>query len=86
MSIKRPATRLSFAEVSCPLSDPNARSKRSTQPDDKDDYLARGYSISISNDGVNFGDADSIVVFDSTCVNCTKLGTKVICMKTVSKL
>ena len=77
------ALRLSFAEVSCPLDKHVIRRKRSELSNEPDGYIARGYSISISNDGANYGLSDSIVIFDSTCVNCTKDGDKIYCAKDV---
>ena len=79
----RSALRLSFAEVSCPLDKHVTRRKRSELAHDPDGYIARGYSISISNDGANYGLSDSIVIFDSTCVNCTKDGDRLHCIKDV---
>ena len=79
----RSALKLSYAEVSCPLDKHVIRRKRSELAHDPDGYIARGYSISISNDGANYGLSDSIVIFDSTCVNCTKDGDKIHCIKDV---
>ena len=83
-STKRPATRLSFAEVLCPL-DINDTLRYITNPSrHHDTYIARGYAISITNDGLHFGDSDSIVIFNSSCVNCTKTGNQIACLRDVS--
>ena len=47
-------------------------------------YIARGYAISITNDGLHFGEPDSIVIYNSSCVNCTKAGNQVLCQRNVS--
>ena len=83
LSTKRPATRLSFAEVVCPL-DNDTFEQISNSPRRHDTYIARGYSISITNDGKHFGEPDSIVIFNSSCVNCTKTGNQIECLKDVS--
>ena len=83
-STTRPALRLSFAEVSCPLDKHVTRRKRSELENEPEDYIARGYSIAITNDGINYGLPDSVVIFDSTCVNCTKDDDKIFCKKDVS--
>ena len=80
---KLPATRLSFAEVVCPL-DNDTFEHISNSPRRHDTFIARGYSISITNDGKHFGESDSIVIFNSSCVNCTKTGNQIECLKDVS--
>ncbi|XP_052788954.1 uncharacterized protein LOC128223686 isoform X4 [Mya arenaria] len=44
-----------------------------------DGFLALGYNISLSNDGDLYSVDDIIVVHDSDCVQCTRIGTEVIC-------
>ena len=83
-AVKLEATRLSFAEVVCSLHEVTVRSKRNVKQTAKDTFIARGYDVSISNDGVHFSVADSIIIFDSTCVNCTKVGKNIFCVKDVS--
>lgn len=70
-----------FVEVICPLE--KTRKKRSTFFKE-DDYIAFGYMISVSNDGVKFSEEDILVIFDSECVNCTKHNGNVICRQNVS--
>ena len=82
-AVKRPAKRVSFAEVTCPLQHETKRTKRAALQNQEGSYVARGYSVSISNDAISFGDTDSMVVFDSTCVNCTKIGIDIVCTKDV---
>ena len=77
------AKRISFAEVSCPLKHETKRTKREALGQKESAYVARGYSVSISNDAINFGETDSMAVFDSTCVNCTKHDLHIVCMKDV---
>ena len=75
---------MSFAEVTCPLEHANKLSKREALlSPEEGTYVARGYSVSISNDAVSFGDTDAMVVFDSTCVNCTKLDIDIVCTRDV---
>lgn len=68
-----------LVEVLCPLE--KARKKRSLQ---EDDYIAYGYAISVSNDGVKYSEEDILVIFDSECVNCTKNSSDIICRQNVS--
>ena len=75
-SYTREAAKLSFAEVVCPIV--------SSYIGWKENYIARGYTISIANDGVHFGESDAIVIFDSACVNCTKIGDYISCLQDVS--
>jgi len=70
----------SFAEVSCPL--PTERTKRNVD-DSSVDYVARGYYVSVSNDGVTYSEEDLLVIYDSTCVNCTVDGSITTCVVTV---
>ena len=81
------AKRMSFAEVSCPLEHENKRTRREAlRSQDEGTYVAWGYSVSISNDAISFGDPDAMVVFDSTCVNCTKIDLDIVCKKDVRLL
>lgn len=56
----------SMSEVRCPL----YRQKREVNGNN-DGYISRGYSISVSNDGVTFSEEDVLVIYDSTCVKCS---------------
>ena len=81
----RPGSRLSFAEVICPLLNESVVPADLSNIAWKGSYIARGYTIAIANDGIHYGEYDSIVVYDSTCVNCTKVGNNVTCTQTVSQ-
>ena len=37
--------------------------------------FARGYNVSVSNDGTLFSIEDSILIYDSSCVECSNNGT-----------
>ncbi|XP_060598353.1 uncharacterized protein LOC132752093 [Ruditapes philippinarum] len=67
----------SLFEVYCPLS--NGRVKRSKNADLADDFVSRGFRVSVSNDGNGYSDEDSIVIFDSQCVDCSKVNGKIVC-------
>ena len=79
----KPATRLSFAEVVCPLDEHNFDGSSGASRR-QDTYIARGYSIAIANDGIHFGESDSIVIYNSSCVNCTKTENEIECYRDVS--
>ena len=79
----KPATRLSFAEVVCPL-DGNKVDGSSSSSRRRDTFIARGYALAIANDGKHFGESDSIVIYNSSCVNCTKTGNQIECNRDVS--
>ncbi|CAG2252810.1 unnamed protein product [Mytilus edulis] len=56
----------SFSAVSCPLpTSSERRRKRSIS-----DKTADGYDISLSNDGTNFGDEATILIYDDECYSC----------------
>ncbi|XP_063435949.1 von Willebrand factor D and EGF domain-containing protein-like [Mytilus trossulus] len=56
----------SFSTVSCPLpTSSDRRRKRSIS-----DKTADGYDISLSNDGTNFGDESTILIYDDECYSC----------------
>ncbi|XP_060560747.1 von Willebrand factor D and EGF domain-containing protein-like [Ruditapes philippinarum] len=67
----------SLFEVYCPLS--NGRVKRSKNADLAGDFVSRGFRVSVSNDGNGYSDEDSIVIFDSQCVDCSKVNGKIVC-------
>lgn len=69
-----------FVEVSCSLK--QSRKKHATTSD-IDDYIAEGYRVSVSNDGVTFSEEDILIIFDSLCVNCSKTDGKVTCIRKV---
>jgi len=71
-----PATLDSFIQVFCPL--PKERKTRSTAKA-IDDQIAYGFKIAVSNNGKAFSKDDSIVIFDSTCVDCAKSNGSIIC-------
>jgi len=56
-------------EIMCLL--PTFKTRRSVAESSTDDYIARGYHVSVSNDGVTYSDEDVLVIYDSTCVSCT---------------
>ncbi|XP_052239413.1 uncharacterized protein LOC127850426 isoform X2 [Dreissena polymorpha] len=66
-----------YMEVSCQLAQ---RKKRSVDAD-IDGIVARVYNISLSNDGVNFSEEDTLVVYDSACVSCNKTDDTFTCKK-----
>lgn len=72
----------SMYEIYCPF--PGSRDKRSL-PDDNipDNQVSHGFLTSVSNDGKAFSEGDTIVIFDSQCVNCTKVEDKIVCTKEV---
>ena len=70
----------SSVEVSCPLI--YERKRRSDDIDS--DRIARGYKVSVSNDGVTYSEEDILVIYDSTCVNCTVVGSTAMCVAKVS--
>lgn len=59
----------SISEIRCPL--PTQRARRSVEKSSNEDYIARGYYVSVSNDGVTYSEEDFLVIHDSTCVNCS---------------
>ncbi|XP_076111545.1 von Willebrand factor D and EGF domain-containing protein-like [Mytilus galloprovincialis] len=59
------ATMINSYMVSCDL--PHARQKRSTT---SEIIFAEGYEISVSNDGSNFGEDVTILVYDEECFSC----------------
>ncbi|XP_053403813.1 von Willebrand factor D and EGF domain-containing protein-like [Mercenaria mercenaria] len=67
-----------FIEVSCPLSIPPLKRSIKEEPQG---FIARGFRISVSNDGREYSENDAIVIFDSKCVNCSKVGGKIYCKK-----
>lgn len=73
----------SFAEVSCSLT--TERTKRNVD-DVTVEYLARGYHVSVRNDGISYSEEDVLVIYDSTCVNCSVEGSITICILTVNTL
>lgn len=76
-TVETPGYFESLFEVYCPLS--NGRVKRSKNADLADDFVSRGFRVSVSNDGNGYSDEDSIVIFDSQCVDCSKVKGKIIC-------
>lgn len=70
-----------FMEVSCPI---EKSKKRSMDVEAEiDNIVARAYNISLSNDGVNFSEEDTLLVYDSACVICTKIAGAITCHKQV---
>ncbi|KAL4216668.1 hypothetical protein ACF0H5_024391 [Mactra antiquata] len=69
----------SMYEVYCPLSE--SRRRRSVTADTINERISYGYHTSISNDGNTFSDEDTVIIYDSMCVNCTKIGSNIICTK-----
>ncbi|KAH3862955.1 hypothetical protein DPMN_025930 [Dreissena polymorpha] len=70
-----------YMEVSCPLEQSEERYVNAK--DDIDDIVARVYNISLSNDGVNFSEKDTLLVYDSVCVTCSKTQGVIKCIKKV---
>lgn len=56
---------VSHVMVSCPLKTSSKRKKRSIF-----DTSAEGFDISLSNDGVNFGNNVTLIIFDEDCYSC----------------
>ena len=67
--------------VFCPLA--TGRKTRSAE-DDIDNQIAHGFKVAVSNDGATFSKDDSIVIFDSKCVDCAKLNGSIICSSKVN--
>ncbi|XP_052218802.1 von Willebrand factor D and EGF domain-containing protein-like [Dreissena polymorpha] len=68
-----------FMEVSCPLEPSKKRSIDGGA--DINDIIARAYNISLSNDGLNFSEEDTFLVYDSACVTCSKTSGAIRCLK-----
>jgi len=66
-----------MVEVRCPLS--KGRKIRDVDDQTNIDVVARGYYISVSNDGTSFSEEDIMVVYDSTCLSCIVNGTTTSC-------
>lgn len=58
-----------MSEVRCKL--PQGRNRRSVDDDVSDTFIARGFRVSVSNDGITYSEDDVLVIVDSTCVSCT---------------
>ena len=58
-----------MSEVSCKL--PTVRARRSIPESSSGNYVARGFHVSVSNDGVTYSEEDVLVIYDSTCVSCS---------------
>lgn len=67
----------SMSEIRCPL--PTSRTRRSIGDSLAGAYIARGFHVSVSNDGVTFSEEDVLVIYDSTCVHCTVEGSTTTC-------
>ena len=65
----------SVAEVRCQL----------TVVDNNDNYMARGYHVPVSNDGVTYSEEDVLVIHDSNCVPCVVDGSTVTCNVQVNR-
>jgi len=77
------ATLDSFLQIFCPL--PKARQRRSeTQPIDT--HIAYGYKIAVSNNGQHFSKEDTLVIFDTTCVDCLKYNGTIFCTAKVNNV
>ncbi|KAH3730675.1 von Willebrand factor D and EGF domain-containing protein-like [Dreissena polymorpha] len=71
--------RQTYMEVSCPFAQSDERTVNDEA--DIDDIVARVYNISLSNDGVNFSEDDSLIVYDSACVICRRVEGFIECRK-----
>jgi len=58
----------SFAQARCPLD--VGRSKRDVGNDNLD-YVAKGYHVSMTNDGVTYSEEETVLIYNETCVNCS---------------
>ncbi|XP_052766474.1 uncharacterized protein LOC128207536 [Mya arenaria] len=67
-----------IVEISCNL--PKARERRSVT-EGVNAPIARGYNVSVSNDGSAFSEEDLLVIYDATCVSCTTVNGVVKCSK-----
>ncbi|WAR04211.1 VWDE-like protein, partial [Mya arenaria] len=70
----------SFLQVFCNFPQA-ARIRRSITDENVDNIVATGYTVAVSNNGVDFSENDTVVIFDSTCVSCIKLKGEVNCVK-----
>ncbi|WAQ98100.1 VWDE-like protein [Mya arenaria] len=64
-------------EVICEL--PTSVRKRDADLSTLDDIVASGYTITLTIDGHSTSSPDTIVIFDSACVNCTYVEGKPVC-------
>ncbi|KAL4221758.1 hypothetical protein ACF0H5_020013 [Mactra antiquata] len=76
-SVDVPGHYESMNEIYCPLSE--SRRSSDEENDTLDDIIAYGYQVSFSNDGILFSEADTIVIYDSLCLNCTKIDGDIVC-------
>jgi len=68
----------SMMEVRCPL--PLRQTRQIAGDRSTDEYIASGYYVSVSNDGVTYSDEDVLIVLDPTCVNCSVDGSTTTCV------
>jgi len=73
-----------MSEITCLL--PIVKTRRSVDKISANDYIARGYHVSVSNDGVTYSEEDVLVIYDSACVNCTVDGSTITCDVQVSAM
>ena len=74
------ATFDSFLQVFCPFQKTD-RVRRSTS-NPTDTLVATGYRVAVSNSGIQetgFSADDSIIIYDSTCVDCQKQNGTIRC-------
>ena len=74
------ATFDSFLQVFCPF--PKTKRVRRATSNPTDNVVATGYKVAISNNGIRetgFSDDDSIIIYDSTCVDCQKQNGRIRC-------
>ena len=77
----------SFLQVFCPF--PKTEGVRRSTIDPTDNVVASGYKVAVSNSGIRetgFSADDSIMIYDSTCVDCQKQKGTIKCSVLVSKI
>lgn len=79
--IKRAAEIETFMEVTCVI--PNERRKRDVAVNG---VLAKGYKVDVTNDGIQYSEADFFVTYDSECVICNRSGEFIVCRSKVIDL
>ncbi|WAR09908.1 VWDE-like protein [Mya arenaria] len=66
-----------FSEVACDIAD--HRAKRSATMDFPNEIIAIGFRVGLSNNNKTYSEEDSVVHFDSDCVQCEKHAGNVAC-------
>ncbi|WAR09907.1 VWDE-like protein [Mya arenaria] len=76
-TIETPGIINGFSEVACDIAD--HRAKRSATMDFPNEIIAIGFRVGLSNNNNTYSEEDSVVHFDSDCVQCEKHAGNVAC-------